>query len=507
MTGSATPIPVLSVLEVGARLTEPPSDLLVRTAFARDLAAQVDLHEAMSLADIAHTLELSERGQIPPDAGRDLLDALLELHERLAVFQANCGQGDLYSNREAWLRQRTSATGWLGCGRARREPVTTAFHLTALAACVELVDALGAAVQSIAEVAAAHRHAVMPEHTYLQAAQPTSFGHYLLSFVDPLTRCLSRTQELHDRFDQCPAGIGSSNGTPIPQHRQALTERLGFTRPVRHCRDAMWLADLPIEALGVVVAVAVTLDRLAVDLMILTTAEFGYLRLADRHCRASKVMPQKRNPFALAYLRAEANRLLGVQAALAAAARTPSGSMDNRLDAYAAVPDALTAVAVAARLAGEVVGDIEFDSARAEAALADRAVCAADLVARLSLTGGIGYRDAYRTVGRLVRELELRGQPLAEVTPQDLVAALAPSGHLSLELAASLIRDAFDLNTCLEAREDIGGAAPAEVSRMANESLALAKKYRNWGEERRATMAGNQASLLDAARRFVGGDT
>ena len=218
-------------------------------------------------------------------------------------------------------------------------------------------------------------------------------------------------------------------------------------------------------------------------------------------------MPQKRNPFALAYLRAEANRLLGVQAALAAAARTPSGSMDNRLDAYAAVPDALTAVAVAARLAGEVVGDIEFDSARAEAALADRAVCAADLVARLSLTGGIGYRDAYRTVGRLVRELELRGQPLAEVTPQDLVAALAPSGHLSLELAASLIRDAFDLNTCLEAREDIGGAAPAEVSRMANESLALAKKYRNWGEERRATMAGNQASLLDAARRFVGGDT
>jgi argininosuccinate lyase len=505
MTVSALPPSALAVLEIGGRLTEAPSDLLVRTAFARDLASQIGLHEAISLADIAHTLELSERGQIPADAGRSLLAALLALHEQLNEFDASPERGDLYSNREAWLNQRTSATGWLGLGRARREPVTTAFHSAALAHGVELVDTLAEAVHALAEAAALHRHVIMPEYTYLQAAQPTSFGHYLLSFADPLLRGLTRARGLHDHFDQCPAGIGASNGALVPQHRTALAARLGFARPVRHGRDAMWLADLPIEALGVAVAVAVTLDRFAEDLMILATAEFGYVRLADRHCRASKVMPQKRNPFALTYIRAEANRLLGVQAAVAAAARTPTGSMDNRLDAYAAVPDALATAAAMARLAGEIVRGLELDAARAEAALAGREVCAADLASRLSLDCRLDYRAAHRAVGRLVRTLETNGRPLAAATPADLVAALAleEADRVSVEQAAGILSAAFDLAGCLNARSDLGGAAPAEVLRMAEESRDIAEAHRHWVEQRRTAMADSRAMLLAAARKFA----
>ncbi|MBI2311270.1 MAG: argininosuccinate lyase [Betaproteobacteria bacterium] len=505
MTASRMHSAAMRVLEIGARLNEAPSDLLVRSAFARDLAVQIGLHEAMSLADIAHTLELSERGLIPVDAGRELLNALLALHEESGMFNASPERGDLYSNRETWLSERTPATGWLGLGRARREPVTTAFHLKSLATCVELVDALADSVQALTEVAAIHGHSVMPEYTYLQAAQPTTFGHYLLSFADPLLRSLSRARELHDRFNQCPAGIGASNGAPVPQQRAALATHLGFARPVRHCRDAMWLADLPIEALGVAVTVAVTLDRLAEDLMILATAEFGYVRFADRHSRASKVMPQKRNPFALAYVRAEANRLLGVQAALVAAARTPTGSMDNRLDAYAAVPDALTTAGTTARMVAEILRSMEFDLDRAGAALAGREVCAADLAVRLSLECRVDYRSAHRAVGRLVRDLDARDESLAKASPADLVAALEEAGRLSLAQAASLLRAALDLDACIEARSDLGGAAPREVSRMAEESHALAGAHRRWAEERGAAMQGARAALLAAARRFVAG--
>ena len=103
----------------------------------------------------------------------------------------------------------------------------------------------------------------------------------------------------------------------------------------------MWQADLALEASAVASTAAVNLDRLAEDLLIFASAEFGFVQLADRHARASKIMPQKRNPFALAFVRATANRLIGVQAGMAAAARTPSGQMDNRLFVYEAAPDAL----------------------------------------------------------------------------------------------------------------------------------------------------------------------
>ena len=108
------------------------------------------------------------------------------------------------------------------------------------------------------------------------------------------------------------------NGSAIAHYRRELSERLGFREPVRHARDAMWQADLAIEAAAVAVTAIINLDRLAEDLMIFATSEFGFVRLADRHARASKIQPQKRNPFALSFIRALANRLLGVQTQLAA---------------------------------------------------------------------------------------------------------------------------------------------------------------------------------------------
>ena len=135
-------------------------------------------------------------------------------------------------------------------------------------------------------------------------------------------------------------------GRPMPgRHRQlqwlgdeaksaGLADRLGFRQPVRHARDAMWQADLAIEASAVATTAAVNLDRLAEDLMIFASAEFGFVKLADRHARASKIMPQKRNPFALAFVRATANRLIGVQAGIAAASPNavgPNGQPPVRL--------------------------------------------------------------------------------------------------------------------------------------------------------------------------------
>ena len=134
----------------------------------------------------------------------------------------------------------------------------------------------------------------MPDYTYLQAAQPTTFGHYLLGFTYPLLRDLARLDCLLEKVNRSPLGCGSTNGSRLPQGREQLAELLGFADIIPHARDAMWQADLSIENTALLTACIVNLSRLAEDLQIFSTQEFALVELDDQHARASKIMPQKK---------------------------------------------------------------------------------------------------------------------------------------------------------------------------------------------------------------------
>jgi argininosuccinate lyase len=492
-----------AALEIGERLSQSPSARLVTVAFGEELDGQRGLVEMVGWVDVAHTLCLADAGVIPQAAARELIGALLDL-QAAEDFDPKAEFGDLYTNREAWLARRTPAAGWLGVARARREALTTAYHLKVCDALCMFCDALDTAVESLSAASRRHKDSLMPDYTYLQAAQPTTFGHYLQSFAWPLLRDCERSIALHARMNQCPAGIGSSNGSTIRQDRRAIAKRLGFAAPVRHARDAMWMHDLAIEACGIAVAASVNLGRLAEDLMIFASAEFGFVRLADRHSRASKIMPQKRNPFALAFTRATANRLLGVQAGVAAAGRTPSGQMDNRLYVYGAVPEALRAASEAALLVAECVDDLAFDQSRALQALEDRAVCAADLAERLTAEAKIDYRRAHGAVGRLVASLEAQGRTLSDATPEDLGAALRSVEAGDIRHAAQILASALDVTRCVDARKDVGCAAPDEVAAMAKELSGTAQQRREQIAQWRASREAAIDILFVEARAFAG---
>lgn len=398
----------------------------------------------------------------PAAVARDLLEELRQLGSTRPVWQVE--HGDLYTNREAWLSERTPAAQWLGMARARREALTTAFHVTVREQIITLVLQLLEAGQTLVRVAQVHRSTIMSDYTYLQCSQPTTFGHYLLGSVGALLRDLERLDGLYRRFNRSPAGIGSSNGSLTFQNRAALAHRLGFSEAVDHTRDAMWQSDLCMEAVGVASACVVSIDRLAEDLMVFASREFGIVQLSDSHCRASKIMPNKRNPFALAYVRGTANRLIGLQAAITAAARTPSGQMDNRMQAYGAVPDALGSAAQVIGLMGEVVAELSIDRSRALSGLRDRSTCAADLAERLTINLGISYRAAHRAIGRITRQLADQGRPLADVTADEIASAV-DRRHAAAEIAG-ILSSAMDLDQCVSARQDLGGCAPEEVLRL-----------------------------------------
>lgn len=499
-----SPVTPAEVLEVGARLTEAPSTRLADIAFGRELNAQLGLSTMIGWVDLAHSLTLAERSVIPHDRARALIAALLALNEKPASFAPAAPYGDLYTNREAWLAARTEAAGWLGVARARREALTTAYHLVLCEELLRLGDALAATAEALTSLSLSHRDTLLPEYTYLQAAQPTTLGHYLQAFAWPMARDLERIQALYDRVDQSPAGIGSSNGSVIVQDRCKLAERLGFCQPVRHARDAMWQADLALETCTVALAAAINLDRLAEDLMIFASAEFGFLTLADRHARASKIMPQKRNPFVLAFIRATANRLIGVQAGVAAAARTPSAQMDNRLFVYEAVPDAVRSAAEIASLAAESLGALTIDASRAREALIERATWASDLAERLIVATGIDYRSAHRVVGRIITALEESGRAYAAVNAKDVCSALRSAGLSADGVSEEMVAAALDPATSIAARADLGCAAPEEVSSMASSLSDAIRESRQAFAKRRERRESAFQRLHAEAKAFVG---
>jgi argininosuccinate lyase len=492
------------VLEIGNRLLEAPSERLVASAFAEEVSGQGELFRHLGFVDLAHCITLAEQGVIPREPSRLLVAAIMELQQDGPTFAAGAAYGDLYTNREAYLARATPAVGWFGTSRARREALTTAYHLLLRESLTQFGVALVEFGRSILAIAETHAESVMPDYTYLQMAQPTSFGHYLSGFAWPVIRDLQRLEALYGRVNLCPAGCGSMNGSVAFQDRAALARRLGCAAPLAHARDAMWQADLAIEAMGLSVSAVVGLDRMAEDLMIFATAEFGFVRLSDRHGRASKIMPQKRNPFALAFVRGLANRLIGEQAGVSASGRMPTGQMDCRMLPYAAVPAALRSAGQAASLMAEVITELTFDKNRARAALDDGTTSASDLAERLCLNLGLDFRSVHGVVARLIGRLEAEGRVLASLTDAELLKACREAGA-KRPLPDGLLRSALDPVSCLRARGDVGCAAPQEVVRQIGELACAFRQHEERLEAAEQHYAVAEQRLMAEALAFAEG--
>lgn len=492
-----------TALGLDGALRDEPAEVLIRTAFADELDAQRALVEAISLVDLAHTMTLIECDVVPAIDGTRLLRALLALQAGPDDFVLDPAIGDLYTNRERWLLERDDAARWLGAGRARREATTTAYHLVVRSRLLELAAALMRAGTGLTDRAEAEHDTLMPDYTYLQAAQPTTFGHYLLGFVGPIVRDLARIKTLFARVDRSPAGIGSGNGSLIAQDRERLAELLGFDGIVAHGRDAVWQADLAVEAMGVVVAATLTLDRLAEDLLVFATDAFGFVELSDTLARGSRVLPQKRNPFALSHIRSVANRMIGVQAGVAAAARMPTGQPDTRAAATGEIPAALAAATGAADLAASVVATMRIDAVRCRAALDDSAASATDLASVLVRDHGIDFRTAHGIAARLVVDLGADGRRLADARVDDVAAAALELGE-RVDLTQASLEDALDPRRAVAGRIGPGGAAPESIDAMIVATRVGLAEADAWVARSQARIEDAERALAERAAALAG---
>lgn len=491
----------------GGRLDGGPAHELVAAGYRYEAAAGPRLAGGLSASDLAHVIALAEADAIPRDQAQALLTALLALDEIPGdEFPFDPALGDAFNSREHELKERagTAAAGWLSAGRPRREAFRVGLRLVARDgardlhdACVDLADAL---------VRLADRHAtdLAADYTYLQPAQPTRLGHLVLAYAYPVLRDAERLRSIHADLDLSVAGAGGSAGSRWPLDRARLAELLGLSGVVPHVRDAMWQWDPFVELVAAAATAATHQSELAQDLEILCSQEFGIAKLADEHSRASALMPQKRNPYALAVVRATAGTVSGDLAGILVALHTGSARTDHFHVLNTVVPRLMEEAVASARLMAAVVDRMTLDATQAGEAAGRGFTTAADLSDVLAQEAGLDYRTAHHVVGRAVKMLVDQGLDESALTPALLAEAAKASDGIHLIVDEALIAAALDPRMAADARLQEGSSAPGQTEAMVSACRDAVGDARTWSGAARLRAVDAAEALRARAREMAG---
>jgi argininosuccinate lyase len=478
----------------------------VAAAYAAEAAHGPRLAHGLSLADLAHAVALVEGGDLSGEDARSLLSGLLELHAIPGEeFPWDPALGDAFNAREAELERRIgrSAAGWLSAGRPRREAFRVALRLTARTRVRDLHDALLDQAAALAAHARQTATALATDYTYLQPAQPTTIGHLLLAYAYPALRDADRAQASHAALGSSVAGAGGSAGSRWALDRARLAELLGCETLVVHAKDAAWQADVYLELLAALAIAATHQAQLGQDFEIYASQEFGLVELADAHSRASALMPQKKNPYALAAIRTQAGQASGDLAAALAALHTGSARTDHFHLLNGTVPRALDEAVAIARLTASVLEGIELRPARFAEIARQGFVTAADVADVLALSGELDYRSAHLVVGRAVRDLVEAGEPPSQLTRERLAAAAEAALGRTVAIDRAILAGALDPAACAASRRQDGSSSEVAMAEMLDGIQATVAEHEGWSETAREREAAAEAALLARARELA----
>jgi argininosuccinate lyase len=448
----------------GGRFAEGPAAVMER------INASVDVDRKLYKQDIAasraHARMLADAGIISAADARAIAKGLARIEAEIAkgAFPFRRDLEDIHMNVEARLAEIAGgAAGRLHTARSRNDQVATDFRLWVRDALDSLDDRLEALQAALIRRAERHAADLMPGYTHLQVAQPVTLGHHLLAYVEMFGRDRSRAADCRRRLNECPLGAAALAGTSFPIDRAATARALGFDRPSANSLDAVSDRDFAIEYLAVAALVAVHLSRLAEEIVLWSSAGFGFVRLPDSLTTGSSIMPQKRNPDAAELVRAKAGRVFGALAALLAVMKgLPLAYAKDMQEDKEPVFDAAETLDLGLAAMTRMTAEARFDTARMKAAAGEGFATATDLADWLVRVLHLPFRKAHHAVGRLVkraeaRNLGLEGLSLAEmravepgITP-DVFRVLGPAN-------------------AVRSRASEGGTAPANVKRAAAEA-------------------------------------
>jgi argininosuccinate lyase len=406
----------------GGRFSTSPAEVMEQINASIDFDRRLYAHDIA--ASIAHCKMLGETGIIQKAEAQEICDGLIRVKQEIdeGRFTFSRALEDIHMNVESRLRDLIGpVAGKLHTARSRNDQVATDFRLYLR----DAADALDAALAALQRALATKAHAwaghVAPGFTHLQMAQPVTFGHHLLAYVEMVDRDRGRIRDARKRMNESPLGAAALAGTSFPIDRAMTAKALGFDRPMRNSLDAVSDRDFVLELLSACVIGAMHLSRLAEEIVLWCSAQFRFVTLSDRFTTGSSIMPQKRNPDAAELTRAKVGRILGAFTALAVVMKglPLAYSKDMQEDKEPAF-DALDAYALAIAAMTGMVDDMQAneDALRASASLGF--ATATDLADWLVRRLAMPFREAHHVTGRLVQMAESRGIDLASLPLPDM---------------------------------------------------------------------------------------
>ena len=449
----------------GGRFRGAASDLMTR------INASIGFDKRLWREDIAaskaHASMLRDRGII---AGEDAdailkgLDRIVEEFERDGVPE-RLELEDIHMTVEHRLTELIGpAAGRLHTARSRNDQVATDFRMWVRNACQEAVTNIRDLQRALIEVAERHAETVMPGFTHLQVAQPVTLGHHLLAYYEMLRRDVSRFSDAGERMNESPLGAAALAGTGFPLDRDATAKALGFDRPTANSLDSVSDRDFALDYLSAAAQCSLHLSRLAEELIIWASPQFGFVKLSDAFSTGSSIMPQKRNPDAAELVRGHSGRIMGCLTSLMVTMKgLPLAYSKDMQDDKEPVFEARDLLLLSLEAMTGMVETIEFVPDRMRAAAERGFSTATDLADWLVREAGVPFREAHHITGAAVKAAEDRECGLDQL-PLDALEQIDAR-------IDDRVFDVLSVDASVRSRTSYGGTAPDRV----REQVAKAK--------------------------------
>jgi argininosuccinate lyase len=441
----------------GGRFASGPADIM------REITPSIDFDKRLAGEDLAgsraHCRMLATEGIISKDDGQAILGGLDAIEKEIAsgefVFKRELE--DIHLNIEARLAELIGpAAGRLHTARSRNDQVVTDFRLWVRAACERADQGLLALQQALYGQAEKHIATIMPGFTHMQVAQPVTFGHHMLAYVEMFGRDRGRFEDAKKRLNESPLGAAALAGTSFPIDRDYTAKALGFARPMRNSMDAISARDFALEYLAACTITAINLSRLAGELVQWSTPAFGFVKLSDAFTTGSSIMPQKRNPDAAELIRGKTGRVLGDFVALATVVKGLVLTYGTDLqEDKERVLDAADTLEISLAAMAAMMADLTANPERMAAACEAGYPTATDLADWVVRVLKKPFREAHHIAGSIVKAAEDAGVGLDKL-PLTEMQKIEPA-------ITDEVFKVLSLESSVNSRMSLGGTAPARV--------------------------------------------
>jgi len=455
----------------------------------------------------AHDIMLCEQGIITKEDLKRILSALerLRLSKEAGKITISPEFEDIHEFIEAYVIKEVGVEvgGKLHTGRSRNDQVAVDIRMKVRSELNDVSEKLLNLIVALLKVAENHTDTLMVLYTHMQPAQIGVFSHYLLAYADTLIRDFERLQECFVRVNLSPLGAGPIGGSSLDINRARTASLLGFDEILENSIDAVSARDFAIETLSTLAMLMSGLSRIAEDLIIWSSAEFGYIEIADEYASTSSVMPQKKNPCTLELIRGKTGQVYGALTSLLTMVKgLPTGYNRDLQETKAPLWTGFDTVKDSLEVLTGVVSTLKVNKEKMQKAALESYIFAVDLAEKLVKEAGLSFREAHKLVGNLVKEASASGIKPRNLKPEMLEKLSEKILEKKIKVG-HMMKDAVNVKSCLTKRKTLGSPAPKEIKRMLKDREQTLKNHKARLASRIETLNKSRKALIETVKKYI----